>query len=133
MWLRNQSSSAARTPLVYITVGALIVIWTGVWYVHLFNNPPETNSVYYWCTGFLMTGLTLVLIGLGLGWIGRLAHPTDLPAAGVPIPAVIPQPTAAAPTPLVVPGTSTSAPVAVNGQPLIFPPQGPTDLVRGPQ
>ena len=60
MWLFKQSLSAARTALFYITVGALTVIWTGVWYVYLFNNRPDTSNAYYWCTGFLVTGLTLV-------------------------------------------------------------------------
>jgi hypothetical protein len=84
MWLFNQASTAARTSLVYITVGAMTVIWTGVWYVYLYNNPPETHSVYYWCTGFLVSGLTLVLIGLGLGRIGRSAPGTDLRPVVVP-------------------------------------------------
>src|SRR5207248_3825186 len=84
-WLFNQSSTAARTSLVYITVGAMTVIWTGVWYVFLYNNPPETQSVYYWCTGFLVSGLALVLIGLALGRIGCSARGADVPTVGVPL------------------------------------------------
>jgi len=81
MWFFKQTSSAARTALVYVTVGALTVIWTGVWYVYLHNNPPETTSVYYWCGGLLLTGLTLIVIGFGLGRIGRLARHAETPAA----------------------------------------------------
>jgi hypothetical protein len=85
MWLFNQASTAARTSLVYITVGAMAVIWTGIWYVYLYNNPPETHSVYYWCTGFLVSGLTLVVIGLGLGRIGRSARGADHPPVEMPV------------------------------------------------
>jgi hypothetical protein len=79
MWLLKQVSSAARISLTYITIGAMTVIWTGVWYVYLYNNPPETHGVFYWCAGFLMTGLILILIGFGLGHIGRSARRADLP------------------------------------------------------
>jgi hypothetical protein len=92
MWLFNQASTAARTSLVYITVGAMTVIWTGIWYVYLYNNPPETHTAYYWCSGFLVSGLTLVLIGLGLGRIGRSARGADLPPVGVPVGLLNPEP-----------------------------------------
>jgi hypothetical protein len=65
--------------LIYITVGAISVIWTGVWYIYLLNNPPEAHSVYYWCGGFLVTGLTLILLGLAVGQIGRSARHADSP------------------------------------------------------
>jgi hypothetical protein len=80
MWFFNQTSTAARTALIYITAGALTVIWTGVWYVYLHNNPPETSNPYYWCGGLLLTGLTLMVIGFGLGRIGRSARHAETPA-----------------------------------------------------
>jgi hypothetical protein len=80
MWLFNQPSSSARTALIYITVGAVSVIWTGIWYLYLLNNPPEAHGVYYWCGGFLLTGFTLMLIGFMVGQIGRSArHADNLP------------------------------------------------------
>ena len=79
MWyFSQQPSSAARISLVYITVGALSVIWTSVWYVYLHNNPPDANNVYYLCGGFLVTGLALMLIGFMVGQIGRSARPADI-------------------------------------------------------
>ena len=60
------TSSAARTALVYITVGALLVIWTGVWFVYLRNSAPENAAPYYWCGGLVITGITLIVIGLGI-------------------------------------------------------------------
>jgi hypothetical protein len=53
MWLFNQPSSAARTALIYITVGALMVIWTGVWFLYLRTDPPEANGVYSRSAGFV--------------------------------------------------------------------------------
>ena len=94
MWLFSQPSAAARAALIYITAGALIVIWTGVWYVYLHNNPPEANSVYYWCGGMLASGLTLLLIGFGVGRIGRAARHADAPTQVVPPLTANPQMTA---------------------------------------
>ncbi len=99
MWIYNQASSKSRTALIYITAGALLVIWTLVWYVYLHNNPPETKSVHYLCGGFLMTGLALMVIGFGLGQMGRAARPTATPVEVV-TPVVVTSPLSAPPTPI---------------------------------
>src|SRR5206468_1971208 len=70
--------SAARTALVYVTLGALLVIWTAVWYFYLNNNPPQTAGPYYWCAGLVASGVTLIGIGLGLGRIGQQARAADI-------------------------------------------------------
>ncbi len=97
MWLFKQSSSAARAALIYITAGASVVIWTIVWYVFLHNNPPETNTAFYWATGFLMTGLTMILIGFGLCWIARKAQSAELPSQTIPVAVMNPEQTGAVP------------------------------------
>jgi hypothetical protein len=98
MWVFNQQpSSAARTSLIYITFGAISVIWTGVWYIYLHNNPPDETSVYYWCGGFLVTGLTLMLIGFMVGQIGRSARHADIAPQEVTQPILTPQAPTAAP------------------------------------
>jgi hypothetical protein len=84
--------------IIYITLGALIDVWSGIWYFYLRNNPPQDNTSYYFCTGFLLTGLVLIVIGLALGPIGRSArqaehHPEILPEeprVTVPPAAVVP-------------------------------------------
>ena len=133
MWLFNQPSSAARTALIYITVGTLMVIWTGVWFLYLRNDPPGANGVYFVCGGFLLTGLALIGIGFGLGQIGRSARHADLPPQEVTQAVVNSQPTAvaAAPgalatpvvaaAPVVPPPNSTTAVVAPVG-PTVLPP-----------
>jgi hypothetical protein len=107
MWLLNQASSAARVSLTYITIGAMSVIWTGVWYFYLYNNPPETHGVFYWCGGLLVTGLILMLIGFGLGHIGRSAQRADLPPQQVAPAVISTQPTPASPVAVVAPADAT--------------------------
>jgi hypothetical protein len=123
MWPFSQWTTAGRAALTYISVGALTVIWAGVWYVYLFNNPPAERG-YYWCTGFLVTGLTMILIGSVLGKISRSDQRADLPAASVPVAVVSLQPNAAtAPAPVLAPLSLTSPVVAPNGQMVLAPPR----------
>jgi hypothetical protein len=124
MWFFKQPSSPARTALIYITSGAFIVIWTAVWFVYLYNNHPDNNIVFYWCTGFLMTGLTLAFIGLVMGRMNRSARQAGLPPEGVPFTVVNAQPNAAAiPAPVAVPTNSIDPLAAPIGQGLVLPPQ----------
>jgi hypothetical protein len=97
MWLFKQSSSAARAALIYITAGAIVVMWTIVWYVYLHNNPAETNTALYWATGFLMTGLTMILIGIGLCGIARSAQNAELPPQTIPVAVMNPKQNGAVP------------------------------------
>lgn len=90
MWLFNQKSNASRIALIYITLGALIIVWTCVWYIYLRNNEPLTSVPFYWCAGLLVSGVVLVGIGLGIGRIGREARHADLPAEINPPPAAAP-------------------------------------------
>jgi hypothetical protein len=72
-------TSATRAALLYITVGAVILIWSGIYYYYLTKHPSAegTDMPFYWCTGFFLTGLVLLTIGLGIGWIGRAARPAE--------------------------------------------------------
>src|SRR5262245_24747081 len=76
-------SPAARTALIYVTLGLLMVVWPGVWGTYLFNNPPAGHGAYYWCGGFAVTGVALLVLGLGLGRLGRAARSAELPPAEV--------------------------------------------------
>ena len=123
MWPFSQWTTAGRAALIYITVGISTVVWTGVWYCYLFNNPP-TGSAYYWCTGFLVTGLTTILIGAVLGKISCSARHVDLPAAGVPAASANLQPNAVAPpVPVLVPCKPATAAIASNAQVVLAPPR----------
>jgi hypothetical protein len=82
------ASSAARTALVYITLGALIVIWTGVWFVYLVNHQENQigQGIYYLIAGLMITGVVLMAIGLGLGRIGSAARKAEVPIQTVVAP-----------------------------------------------
>lgn len=111
MWFFNKSSTVARTALFYVTAGVFTVIWTGVWFVYLFNNPPESHDTYYWSTGFLVTGLALILIGLGAGRFGRVT-PTVVPQQVAPAPQAV----APAATPVVALVDLTKPVVTTDGK-----------------
>jgi hypothetical protein len=122
MRLYNQSSTTARTALIYITLGALIVIWAGVWYVALHNNPPENPTAYYWCAGFIVTGLALVGLGVVVGRIGQPTQLAALPPEGVPVAMVIPQPIATTPAPVQTAPKANGVLVTPDGQVVNAPP-----------
>jgi hypothetical protein len=107
MQVLKRSSPGARAALLYITVGALLMVWTAIWYVYLNNNPPRTSVAYYLCAGLLVTGCILLLIGLAVGRIGQSAREADQPPPVIasvgesPQVAVVaaPEPAAVAPVP----------------------------------
>lgn len=75
----SKPSSAAPTSLFYITVGALLTVWSGIWFFYLSRNESNHQFVYYLCTGFLVTGLVLLTIGMLIGPLGRNARKAELP------------------------------------------------------
>jgi hypothetical protein len=113
MALLSKPSSSAYASLLYITVGVLIQIWSGIWYWYLSNNTPENPASWYWCYGFLLTGLALLVIGLLIGQIGRAARHAELPPPdATPAEANI-QHEAAAHTPIVLGPNAAAPPLAV--------------------
>jgi hypothetical protein len=123
MGILTAPSSAARTALIYITAGALTDVWSGIWFWYLRNNPPANSSTWYWCYGFLCTGLVLLLIGLGVGKIGRAARHAELPPPEVTGAVAKATQTAAARTPVIAPVPTVSPGVE------LVPPAPPTSPV----
>jgi len=74
----SKPSSAARTAVMYITLGALMVVWTAVWYLYL-NRHGGSDVAYFTDYGFFFTGLVLIVIGITIGRIGRSARNAELP------------------------------------------------------
>jgi hypothetical protein len=116
MQILKRSSPGARAALIYITVGALLMVWTGIWYVYLNNNPPRTTTVYYICTGLLVTGFILLVIGLAVGRIGQAAREADQ------LPATVPESTVVAPAP----------PQPANGAVAAVPVGSPDNAITAP-
>ncbi len=99
-----------RTALAYVTGGALLDVWTLVWY---FTRDTElTRTQWFWVAGLFLTGVTFVFLGLILGPLGRAARQAEMPpAAALNAEAAIQQ-TAAANPPAVVTPTVPGAAVA---------------------
>jgi hypothetical protein len=88
--------------VIYITVGALLVVWTVVWYLYL-NRHGGTDLAFYLDYGFFFTGLVLILIGITIGRIGRSARHAELPPEVKPSEPTA-QPAVTAPQPAPAPG-----------------------------
>jgi hypothetical protein len=81
--------------------------------LYLLRSPPSTEATFYWCYGFLLTGLTLVLIGLAIGWIERIRRPAyqaEVPPREVSPTATHTEPTAAARAPSIAAANPAAAP-----------------------
>ncbi len=119
MPILSKPSSAARLAIVYITLGALTDVWSAIWYVYLNNHRDQLidTNAWYWCYGFLLTGLTLIVIGLALGRIGRSARHAELPPEEVTAAAARAEQNAAARAPMMAPvNPAVPAQQLANGQ-----------------
>jgi hypothetical protein len=98
---RSKPSVGARLAIFYITAGALMNVWTVVYYAFYLHRQAGTgDNRLFWCVGFFFTGVILMFIGFALGRIGRSARQADLPPD--PLRVVAPQPVAPA-SPAAVP------------------------------
>jgi hypothetical protein len=79
MAMLTKPSAAAKMALAYITIGSLMIVWTGVYLYYLYHSGEHYQSAYYFCTALLLTGFTLLGIGLAVGRIGRAARHAELP------------------------------------------------------
>jgi len=96
----SHPSFGPRTALGYVTVGALMCVWTGVWYWT--RESDLARSTWFWVAGFFLTGLTLVILGVILGPLGRAARRAELPPAEALRAEALIQQTAAANPPAIV-------------------------------
>jgi hypothetical protein len=100
MWGDTKQASSATTSLIYITLGALTAVWSGIYYFYL-RGHGGTDVAYLYVSGFFLTGVVLFLIGIAVGRIGYAARPAE----------VAPTPTAQviSSAPSVVPTVTTGA------------------------
>ena len=105
--MQSKQAASAKTSLVYLTIGALTVIWSVIYYLYL-ERTGASNLTYLWCYGFFFSGLVLIVIGLAVGHIGRSAMRAEV--APPPNIAVTPTPTTVVET-VEPPVPSAAAPV----------------------
>lgn len=121
MALLSSPAFGPKASLMYITAGALMDVWTAVYYFVFIRggDKPLTGTTSFWLLGIFLTGLTLVLIGCLLGPIGQAARRAELPPSeAMPAEAQIQRTDAAVPhvaahavTPgAVMPGVPAGAP-----------------------
>lgn len=119
MPILSKPAFGPRTAIIYITVGALIDVWTVVWYLAFARGEVMTRNTQFWLWGFFLSGLTLVIVGVLLGHIGRAARRAELPPPETtPVEAQIQTTAAAHPSPMVaasvgtnvIPGTRATTP-----------------------
>jgi hypothetical protein len=112
MPLLSKPAFGPRTSITYITLGALIDVWTAVWYFIFARDDSGTISrnTWFWLAGLFLTGLTLITIGVLIGEIGRKARKAELPPQDVENQeAAIQQTAAAVPHPVIGNGMQGAA------------------------
>ncbi len=127
----TRPSPAAFLAIIYITLGALIDVWTAIYYLFLRNpDGADSSRTLFWCAGFFFTGLVLLIIGLAVGRIGREARHAELPPPDAnqppqPQPVVMQQPMVPQAMVVAPPPAMPVAPTAVPATPTV-PPVAPT-------
>jgi hypothetical protein len=106
MSMLSNPAFGPRLAVAYVTIGALIDVWTAVWYLAFAQSGTSgaglSNNAWFWVTGFFLTGLTLIALGLLIGPLGQFARKSELPPAEAKQPEAQIQATAAAtPNPVV--------------------------------
>jgi hypothetical protein len=76
-WGQPKQATSATMSIMYITIGALINVWTIVYYIYLKRHGADDNTLL-WVYGFFFSGIVLVTIGFALGWIGRVAKQAEV-------------------------------------------------------
>jgi len=76
--------------MFYITIGALMVVWTAIWFLYLQSHQPVRDVTWLFCLGFFLTGITFLGIGLAVGHIGRSARQADVAPLATPLPPAAP-------------------------------------------
>jgi hypothetical protein len=68
-----------KVALVYVTIGALIDVWTVVYYFAFARSEAMSNTTWFFLLGLFFSGLVLIVLGLILGPLGRAARQAELP------------------------------------------------------
>ncbi|QEL14054.1 hypothetical protein [Limnoglobus roseus] len=108
MALLSQPAFGPKLSIGLILLGTLMDVWALVWRFTLGGDELTPMSRFFF-TGILLTGVTLLLVGVFLGQIGRAARKAELPPADVTGAEVAINQTAAAHPPAVVSPAGTAA------------------------
>jgi len=83
--LKSQSRSASGA-ILYVTVGTLLIIWSGLTYYYFLMDTPDAPAWQkFACVGTILSGLAIASIGLLFGLIGRTAKAADNAVGVAPV------------------------------------------------
>lgn len=77
MFGQTKQATSAKTSIAYLTIGALTVVWSVIYYLYL-KRTEASDLTFLWCYGFFFSGLVLIVIGLAVGRLGRAAMPAEV-------------------------------------------------------
>ena len=109
-----KQATSATTALVYVTAGALIDVWTTVYFFYI-RKAGAGDATYLWISGFFFTGLVLMMIGLALGRIARAVSPAEV----APVPTTVVTPAAALSPPVAQMVEATNRPRTARTEPAV--------------
>jgi len=110
-----RQARSATMALLYVTIGALLVVWTIIYYIWL-NRNGGTDNAYLLNAGLFASGVVLIVIGLAVGRIGRNARQAEVSSAAPVAVVTAPGAPAAEPAPVALinpPPPLTTAPGSV--------------------
>jgi hypothetical protein len=79
MSFMTKQSITAKIAIMYLTAGALILVWSAVWFCYQRNHGADSALWEYVCYGCLLTGGVITSIGLALGGITWATRPAQTP------------------------------------------------------
>jgi hypothetical protein len=115
MAITSKHSAAQSASITFITLGVVMTIPSAVWYT-MFS--PEGVGKFF-CATFFLLGVSFVIIGLSVGFIGRSARQAELPPPGATGTVIRQEPATAsraatqAPGPAPAPGVGTPSSTVV--------------------
>ena len=113
MWGDSKQASSATMAVAYVTIGALVDVWSVIWFVYLYRQG-ASDTLFLICYGLFFTGLVLMGIGLLVGRIGKAALEAEVSPVPPQVTAPVVTPDVAAPAATGTPAT-TATPVPQNG------------------
>ena len=120
-----KQAGSATMAVSFITLGALMSVWAAVYYFFDRQNGSSSNAPF-WCLGFFLSGMVLVIVGVLVGRIGRSARAAEvapMPSVQVvpPSPEAAQLAAAAAAAPVVAPRVPVAPGVATPEVPVATP------------
>ena len=82
--IMSKPSKAAHMAIIYVTVGALVMICSAFWYAWMYyhqtpDGDPHRDGWMYVCGAVFCCALAVFIIGFALGRIGRAGRRAELP------------------------------------------------------